>query len=423
MSFRKPNTLTEESSLIQSKAEALIPVDDAIRRVLDFVAPVTDLETLPLDSAHGRVLAEATCARVSLPVFDNSAIDGYALRLNDLTGRGPWSFRIAGHVAAGDCGDTDWPAANALRILTGARVPAGCDTVVAQEDISLEGGSITVASQPAEGQNIRRRGEDIKAGIRLFPAGRIIDPRAAAVLAATGEGQVGVRRRVRIAILSTGSELVEPDQHLAPGQIWNANRYHLSGALKLPWIELLDFGIVPDNVEALRIVMEKAAHGADLVVSTGGISVGDKDHVPAAMKAAGASLLTMKLAMKPGRPLAVGRLDGALLLGLPGNPVASFVSWKLIGARVAEKLAGISNNSVKTIRVRAGFEHRRRPGRAEFIPAILHGPDETGIRVAEIATTSTSHRVALLAIADGLLCIPTDLEQFRRADLLDFLPF
>lgn len=407
---------------------ALIPVDEAIRRGVALArqaaAAVTSCETLPLDQAHGRIAALPVRSRRPLPGFDNSAMDGYALRLADLSGDGPWRLPVAGRVAAGDTGGPDWPAGTALRILTGALVPADCGAVVMQEAVSrLDDGSIILRRRPLPGENIRRKGEDLPARKTLIEAGRRLDPRAMALLAAAGEARASVRPRVRVALFSTGSELREAGDRLAPGQIWNANRHHLSGALALPWVDLWDLGIVPDDPGLLAEMLHRAAWGADLVISTGGVSVGDEDHMPAVLKQAGAAIHVMKLAMKPGKPLTIGQVGRAIYVGLPGNPVSAFVTWHVIGARIAETLAGIARPSLGKIMVRAAFGLSRKPGRCEFMPARLTGRHQSGLAMAELVKTSVSHRVALLASSDGLLVIPAETDSIRPDDYLDFIPF
>lgn len=402
---------------------ALLSVDGALRCALALAMPVAETERLPLDEAHGRVLAETVRAGVSLPLFDNSTMDGYAVRLADFSGDGPWRLRLAGRVAAGDAGDMPVPAGATLRIFTGAAIPPGCDAVVIQEMTRQEGETIEIRRRPEPGENIRRAGEDLTRGSELLSAGRRIGPRAAALLASAGCGDVVVRRRVRIAFFSTGSELRSPGLVLAAGQIWNANRYHLAGALALPWIEAIDMGSVPDRPDLLRQALEQASLLADMVVTTGGVSVGDEDHMPAVLRAAGGEIHVLKVAMKPGKPLVIGRLGTALYLGLPGNPVSAFVSWHVIGTRIAQAVAAIAEARSSRLLVRAGFERTRRPGRCEFLPARLGRHDGHGTRSVDIVTSEVSHRVALLAQADGLLLIPAEADRVARGDLLEFLPF
>ncbi len=402
---------------------ALLPVDIALRKGLALAKPVAGVERLPLEKAHGRVLAQAVPAGASLPLFDNSAMDGYALRLADLSGAGPWRLPVAGRVAAGDAGSQPVAPGTALRIFTGAPVPPGCDAVIMQELTVREGDAIRLDRRPDRGENIRRAGEDIVRGAQLLPQGRCIDPRAAALLAASGCGDAVVRRRVRVAFFSTGSELRPPGSRLAPGQIWNANRYYLQGAFNRPWIEAIDMGAVSDQPDLLRETLQEASRKADLVVTTGGVSVGDEDHMPDILRAAGGAIEVMKVAMKPGKPLIIGQIGAALYAGLPGNPVAAFVTWHVIGARIAEKLAGLDADAPPRMLVRAGFERSRKPGRCEFLPARFGDCDDDRARTVEIATSSASHRVALLAQADGLVVIPAESERVKPGDMLEFLQF
>jgi len=403
--------------------DALVSVDTALRQGLALAEPVAEVERLPLEKAHGRILAETVRTETPLPLFDNSAMDGYAVRLADLAGVRPWQLPLAGRVAAGDAGNEPIPAGAVFRILTGAPIPPGCDAVVMQEMTRPDGNIVQLDRRPEPGENIRRAGEDLAAGAEIMPAGRCICPRTAALLASAGCGEVAVRRRIRVAFFSTGSELRAPGTALAPGQIWNANRYHLQGSLDQPWVEAIDMGAIPDRPDYLREAVEQASRDADLIVTTGGISVGDEDHMPAVLRAAGADIHVMKVAMKPGKPLVIGRIGSALYLGLPGNPVSAFVAWYVIGARIAEALAGSSAGAPHRVIVRAGFDRLRHPGRCEFIPARLGNYDGQGVRAAEILTAQVSHRLALLAQADGLLLIPSETERIQRGDMLEFLPF
>lgn len=400
----------------------LIAVDVALARGLALATPVAGVETLPLAQAIGRVLAAPAVAPVPLPPFDNAAMDGYALRLADLPGPGPWHLPVAGRIAAGQAAAPDWPAGTALRILTGAAVPADCDAVVMQEHVARDGDAITLDRIPEPGLNIRRAGEDMAAGGTILPAGVEIGAREAAALAASGHAAVAVHRRLRVALFCTGSELRQPGEPLGPGQIWNSNRFALLGALTAPWIALTDLGAVPDDPASLTATLVEAAAQADLVISTGGVSVGDEDHMPRLFREAGGDIHAMRIAMKPGKPLALGTMGEALYLGLPGNPVSAFVTWQVIGARLARQRAGITREPNRKRTVRAGFDLERRPGRCEFRPARITGQDATGADVVELMSPAFSHRVALLAEADGLALLPAEADRIRAGDMLEFLP-
>jgi molybdopterin molybdotransferase len=400
----------------------LIAVDVALERGLRLATPVPEVERLPLAQAMGRVLAEEARAPGPLPPFDNSAMDGYALRTADLTGTGPWTLPIAGRIAAGDAAGPTAPCGACLRILTGAPVPPDVDAIVMQEHVVRDGDTIRLTELPRPGLNIRRAGEDLPEGGRILPAGVVIGAREAAALAAVGLGQVAVRRRMRVSIFSTGSELRQPGEPLGPGQIWNSNRFALLGALSAPWVEMTDLGAVADDPAALTEALTRAADGADLVVSTGGVSVGDEDHMPRLFRQAGGDIHAMRIAMKPGKPLALGRMGQAIYLGLPGNPVSAFITWMVIGARIAAARAGIADHAPRRITARALFDLDRRPGRCEFRPARVVGEDSRGAPLIELMSPSFSARIALLAAADGLALLPAEDESIRRGDLLGFLP-
>jgi molybdopterin molybdotransferase len=400
----------------------LIPVDVALARGLALASPAPETETLPLAAALGRALARPAVSRTPLPPFDNSAMDGYALRTADLTGPGPWTLPVAGRIAAGDAAAPFRPRGAALRILTGAPVPADVDAVVMQEHVVRDGDAITLTRAPTPGLNIRRAGEDLPAGGEILPAGAEIGAREAAALAAIGLPAVAVRRRIRVAMFCTGSELRQPGEPLGPGQIWNSNRFALLGDLTAPWIDLTDLGAVPDDPAALTAALTDAARDADMVISTGGVSVGDEDHMPRLFREAGGDIHAMRIAMKPGKPLAVGRMGRAIYVGLPGNPVSAFVTWRVIGSRVLRRLGGFAREAPETRTVRSGFELTRRPGRCEFRPARVAGYDATGAQVVELLSPSFSARIALLASADGLALLPADADRIRRNDILRFMP-
>ena len=401
----------------------LISVDVAMRRGLALAEPVAETETLPLAAAVGRVLAEPAITPLPLPPFANSAMDGYALRISDLAGDRPWRLPVAGRVAAGDPGEVELSAGAALRILTGAPVPKGADAVVMQEHVERDGGAIIIVRRPRPGLNIRPRGEDLSAGGRILPGGVVIGTREAGALAAIGAAEVAVRRRIRVAFFCTGSELRQPGEPLGPGQIWNSNRFTLLAALTQRWIDMTDLGAVPDQPEALAEALAFAAREADIVVSTGGVSVGDEDHMPRVFREAGGDIHAMRVAVKPGKPLAVGRMGGAIYLGLPGNPVAAFVTWMIIGEQIARKRAGIELVAPFRIVARSGSSFERRPGRCEFRPVRVIGYDSKGAQVVEFLSDSHSARIAMLAAADGLALVPGEAERIRKGDLLDFLPF
>jgi molybdopterin molybdotransferase len=401
----------------------LLPVDDALAIGLSMCCPVAGTDVLPLSQAAGRVLAADLFSLVDLPPFDCAAMDGWALCRDDLAGPGPeWTLPVAGAAHAGHAAPPLAPG-TACRILTGAPLPSGADTVVASEDARADAGVLRLARRPEAGAHVRRAGGDLAAGARLLSAGRVIGAAEAAALAAAGQSMVTVRRRLRVAVVTTGSELVPPGQALGPGQIWNVNRALLTAALDCPWIKLLDDAPVADDRVALTAALADAAHRADVVLTTGGVAAGDADHTQAALRCAGGEVRVAGVAMKPGKPLALGRVGGALWVGLPGNPVAAFVGWTVIAAPLARALAGITQAAPRKVVARLAAAVAHRPGRCAWLPARLTGYGGDGALVVECLPDAGSHRVAQLAQAGGLALIPASSSGLRPGDLVEFMPF
>lgn len=405
-----------------ARSGRLIPVEVALARGLAMAEPVSECETLPLEAAIGRVLAAPAVSAAPLPPFDNSAMDGYALCAAGLSGDGPWRLTVGARIAAGDAGDAPYRRGEAVRIFTGAPTPAWCDSVVMQEHVRRDGDAIWLAERPRTGRNIRRAGEDLASGEAILPKGALIETREAAALAAIGAASVSVRRKIRVALFCSGSELRAPGEPLGPGQIWNSNRFALLAALQAPWVTIHDFGVVADDPAALLAALRRAAASADIVVSTGGVSVGDEDHMPRLFREAGGDVHAMRVAMKPGKPLVLGAIDTALYVGLPGNPVAAFVTWKIIGDQILRKRGGCARIAPVVERVRADFSLERQPGRCEYRQARVSGVGADGERRVRLLEPSFSARIATLARADGLAVLPAAADRIVEAQALEFLP-
>lgn len=401
----------------------LISVRSAIERGLAMAQAVTETAVLNLEHAIGRVLAEDLTTPFPLPPFDNSAMDGYALRSADFIGPGPWRFEVAGRVAAGDDASKagTLSAGQAFRIFTGAAIPPGADAVILQEHVRCFGDRIEIDRVLPRGSCIRRQGEDAPKGSLLLPAGTLIGAREIGAIASVGLPEISVRRKVRIALLCTGSELRQPGQSLAPGQIYNSNRFILLAALRAPWVDLNDLGSVEDDPDRLREVLTTAARDADLIVTTGGVSVGGEDHMVAQVREAGGAIELMKIAMKPGKPLSIGTLENAVFVGLPGNPVAAFTTWKIIGSRIAAKLSGQEDTLELPPMVEAASSSTRRPGREEYRPARITGLSPDGRPRVEMLDTSYSAKISLICKSDGLVVIPADRERIEAGDALEFV--
>jgi molybdopterin molybdotransferase len=351
----------------------MIPVVEARARILADVATRAPEETLPLARGLGRVLAKDVRAPFDVPAADNSAVDGYAVRAADLDPGGRVRVRVLGDLPAGGVYAGSIGAREALRIMTGAPMPSGADTVVPQElGESAEG---WVELRPVDpGSNVRSQGEDVRAGTVVLRAGAVLRPQDLGLVASLGFAEVPVHRRPRVALLSTGDEVVEPGQPRRPGQIYDANRFSLGGMVEGAGAELLDLGIVPDVRERLRERLLQAAGAADVVLTSGGVSVGDYDLVKSVLGEIG-SIDFWQVAMQPGRPVAVGRIGNTLFFGLPGNPVASVLCFHLFVRPALWKLGGRVQLDPECVTATAVEPMRKRSGRREFKRGILRFTD------------------------------------------------
>lgn len=362
-----------------SARPGLMSVDDALERLLGEVAPITDTETVLLADARGRVLAEDVCSLVDVPPADNSEMDGYALRHADIAA-GQRSFTISQRITAGAVSEPLEPG-TAARIFTGAFMPVGADTVVMQENCEAADGEVTIVVEPQAGQSVRRQAQDIAAGSVAVARGTRLEAGHLGLLASVGVDRVRVYRRLRVAVLQTGDELAEPGQPLAPGQIYNSNRYLLNNLLLDMGFDVSDHGRVPDTFDETRRMLSEAANAADVVITTGGVSVGEEDHVKPAVEALGA-LQLWRIALKPGKPLAYGTVGDAAFFGLPGNPSSVFVTllvmarpWLLARQGVVDEHGG----HLPSITAAAAFDRPKPGSRREFLRARLvqgsHGPE------------------------------------------------
>ncbi|WP_170352015.1 molybdopterin molybdotransferase MoeA [Ruegeria atlantica] len=404
-------------------ARMYLTVTEALARGLAVADPIAETETVSLIDATGRVLAEDCTSKVDMPAFDNSAMDGFAVRTTDL-GKGPvFNLPVAGRIAAGDSGAHDTPAGAALRIFTGAPVPADFDAVLMQEDCEATTGGIRFTRRPKPCQHIRRAGEDLKAGAPILSQGCEITAREAAALASAGYGDVNVFRKLKVTLFSTGNELQQPGEPLGPGQIYNSNRYMLRALLNKPWIDLMDIGPVADDPERLEQVLRQACDDADLIVTTGGVSVGDEDHMPRLFEAIGGQIDVMKVAMKPGKPIIFGRRGDALYVGLPGNPVSAFVTWQIIGSHMMARRAGLRHTPPTPEQAVLAEPLQRHAGRQEYRPVMIDDTTSDGVPRLRLMAPSYSGRVATLAQADGLAVIPAETETLPQGHKLPFLRF
>lgn len=403
----------------------VIPVDIAAAKASAIAVPVNQIEQVPLLEATGRVLAREVRAAISLPPFDNSAMDGYAVRTADFSGTGPWRLLVRGRIAAGDVVEGDHPQAHgSFRIFTGAPVPRGFDAVVMQEHCERSGDHITVAKRPKSGENIRLMGEDVEAGQSLLVAGNDLSPQRMALLAGQGLADIDVFRKVRIGLVSTGSELRDPGEPLARGEIYNSNRIMIRAMMSpFPWAEIIDYGIVPDRRDALAGVFRQSAAQCDILVTTGGVSAGEEDHVVMALGDNGGSLDVLKVAMRPGKPIKIGMIGPMLFAGLPGNPNAALVTFRQIALPAIRTIAGLRNVEPDWSAGVSGFVYEKRLGRTEFVPVRKIGRDELGRPILEMLGRGSSASLMSMARADGIAMLPPDTSVIEHGLPIRFESF
>jgi molybdopterin molybdotransferase len=395
----------------------MLDYEDALARLLAGAKPVRETESVPTWSAAGRVLAQGLCSGIDVPSLDNTSMDGYAVRCADVPAPGA-QLLVAQRIAAGSVGHT-LAGGTAARIFTGAPVPAGADAVVMQELCALDGERLTVNHVPRPGEWIRRRGEDIAAGAEVLVAGTRLSAAHVGVAASVGAAELTVFRRLRVALFSTGDELAMPGEALKPGGIYNSNRYTLRALLEGMGCEVADLGIVPDAREATRAALREAAAGNDLILTSGGVSVGEEDHVKPSVEAEG-SLDLWKISIKPGKPLAFGsvrRADGAAaFIGLPGNPVSSFVTFLMLVRPFILKAQGDTRLRPHARGLQADFSCPGDP-RREFLRARINA--EGGL---ELFANQSSGVLTSCTWADGLIDNPPG-HAIQPGDTVRFLPF
>ncbi len=408
----------------------MLSVSDALQFLLDAVRPITAHEIVPTLSANGRVLAVSQSSQIDVPPMDNTQMDGYAVRAADCA-TGDTRVHVAQRIPAGTVGEPLMPG-TAARIFTGALIPQGADAVVMQEQCSVDGNDVVIAHRPATGEWIRRRGEDIEAGSVILAAGTRLRAQELGLAASVGLAQLPVTRKVKIAVFFTGDELAMPGDTLKPGAIYNSNKFLLRGLLENLGCTITDYGIVPDTLAATRETLRSAAQQHDLIITSGGVSVGEEDHIKPAVEAEG-RLTMWQIAVKPGKPLAFGEIDradgsehadhannandAAYFLGLPGNPVSSFVTFLLFVRPFILRLQGVGKVSPLSYAMRANFSWTKPDRRNEFLRARV-GTDG-GL---ELFANQGSGVLTSTVWGDGLIDNPAG-HAIAPGDLVHFIPF
>jgi molybdopterin molybdotransferase len=404
----------------------LLPIVEMERLIGERVVPVAEIEEVPLDLVAGRALARDVVADVSLPPFDNSAVDGYAVRHADLAPAGETRLAITGRLTAGRAALNPIGASEAIRIFTGAPMPAGADTVFMQEDCRIDGDAVVVPAGLARGANRRLAGEDLRAGAVALRAGRILSAQHVALAAAIGLTHLPVRRKPRVALFSTGDEIVDPGEELPPAAVFDANRHLLAVLLRRLGADVTDLGILADEPKALARAIRRAANDHDLVLTTGGVSTGEADHVRATVEQIG-KLVFWRVAIKPGRPVAMGVLPGAAghaaaFVGLPGNPVAVFVTFARVVRPLLLRLAGAEAPPLVPLPVRAAFAYRKKKGRREYVRVALK-PGADGVVDAVKHAQDGAGVITSLTETDGLVELAEDLTAIEPGATVGFLSY
>ncbi|MCB6184584.1 molybdopterin molybdotransferase MoeA [Leeia sp. TBRC 13508] len=395
------------------KPAELLSVDDALALLLQNAKPARPTETIDTLYADGRVLAADVVSPIAVPGFDNSAMDGYGLHLSSIP-EAPFSLPVVQRIAAGQTGA---PLAEntAARIFTGAPIPTGCNIVVMQEDTEVDGENIRILRTPKAGQNIRLTGEDIAPNAVVVTKGTKLTPVELSLIASVGVAEVSVYKPLRVATLFTGDELTMPGEPLPPGGIYNSNRFAITALLRRLGCVVTDLGNVPDNLEATKAALADAAAEHDVVITSGGVSVGEEDHVKAAVSALG-ELSLWKIAMKPGKPLAFGKIGTTSFVGLPGNPVSSYITLGILVRPYLLSLMGATTKGIVSLPLVANFTWKKADKRREFLRAQVDSEGKLSLFGNQGSGVMTS-----LAWADGVIDLPPNT-QVSPGDVVRFIP-
>ena len=400
----------------------MMSVDEAVGIIAARVAPVQEVEAVALEAADGRILANPIAAPLPLPPFTNSAVDGYAVRIGDLPRGAEAAFAVTGRVQAGASAREAIKPGEAMRIFTGAPMPEGADTVFMQEDVRIdEAGRVVLPSGLKRGANVRPAGEDIAVGTSALAAGQRLRPQDIALAAAFGLTEVIVHRRIRVAVFSTGDELVSPGAARKPAQLFDSNRFMLMAMLARLGCEVSDLGILRDDRASLAQGLQKVAGAHDLILTTGGVSTGEEDHVKAAVESVG-SLVLWRMAIKPGRPVAMGIIGGTPLIGLPGNPVASFVTFVHVVRPTVLALSGAAPRPLVPMPVRAAFSYRKKISRREYVRVSLRKATDGALEVTKFPREGAG-LLSSLVDTDGLVELGEQVTQVEPGQTVGFLSY
>jgi molybdopterin molybdotransferase len=404
----------------------LLRLDDMERLINERILPIAETERVPLHGARERVVAHDIIAPINLPPFDNSAVDGYAVRHADLHHDGETALPLSGRLTAGARANVSLKSGTAVRIFTGAAMPKGADTVFMQEDVTIEGNRVTVPKGLKLGANRRLAGEDVAIGAIVLPSGTVLGAQHVALAAALGLTEIVVRRRLRVAIFSTGDEVVEPGSIRDGAGVYDSNRFLLSELLDQLGAIVTDLGILPDDPEKLSSRLADAAAGHDLIVTSGGVSTGEADYVRHAVERIG-SLVFWRVAIKPGRPVALGVIPAAsghsaAFVGLPGNPVAVFVTFVRVVKPLLRRLSGARPDRLVPLPVRSAFAYRKKKDRREYVRVTLRRGVDGEVEAVKHPQDGAGILTSLTE-TDGLLEFPEDVTTIEPGARVGFLSY
>lgn len=399
---------------------ALLTVQQARTHIIDSITPVTEHDTVAIRDALQRILAETITSPINVPPYDNSAMDGYALRSTDLPATGTTSLKLIGTSWAGRPFHGSVGTQECIRIMTGAKMPTGADTIIMQEHVQATNDSITIGTGHQRGQHLRHAGDDIQQGSTVLVAGKKIGPAEIGLLASLGISHIKVSRRARVAFFSTGDELRSVGEPLAEGQIYDSNRYTLFGMLQQAGVEFIDMGVVRDQPEAIERALLDAAKQADVILTSGGVSVGDADFVKDALDKLG-KINFWRIAMKPGKPLAVGKIGDAHFFGLPGNPVSVMSTFYQFVLPALRKLSGQIAATPLIVRAISKSAIKKQPGRTDFQRGILF--TENGMLYVDAAGMQASHILSGMSRANCFIILAQNDGNVAAGSEVEVQPF
>jgi len=411
---------TPQASCADPEDQNRLSIDAARQRITSLITPLTAWQRCPIRDALDRILHDDIISTINVPAHNNSAMDGYAIRSSDIASDS-FNLKQVGCAFAGQPFQGTVNTGECIRIMTGAVVPRECDTIIMQEQVAVTDNIITIHGKHPKGNHVRYIGEDLKAGDIVLTAGRRIIPADLGLLASLGIAEVNVSRKLRVAFFSTGDELKSIGETLAVGQIYDSNRYTLYGMLKRLDVEVMDMGVVPDQKDPLRQTLTQAAEQADVIITSGGVSVGDADYVKEMLAELG-QVDFWKIAMRPGRPLAFGQIDNALFFGLPGNPVSVMVTFYQFVAPALRKLMGEADPDVISFQVRCTDAIRKRPGRFEYQRAILFNDDD-GITKVTTTGGQGSGILRSMSTANCFILLDEECDGTAANSLVTVQPF